>query len=309
MPITEKQREQRKNYLGSSDAPAIVGVDPWKTSADVYLSKVQNIQESNPGEAAAIGTLCEDAILKWFRKETGFKITRNQFRVHENGFMAAHLDAVIPGEHAIVEAKTAGIITPFDRDQWGEIGTDQIPEKYIVQCQHQMAVMGAEIKLVWVPVLLGGVGFRMYRVERNDDLIQSLQHLEEQFWKEHVQKNIPPPDSLPSLEIMKRLQRIPKKTVPIDDSIVQEWLDAKATASAATKLKEESERKILAALEDAEAAECGFGTLTYFEQRRSAYTVKEQTFRVPRFKKNGDSHGENTRNDRSLATGAQHPDC
>ncbi len=119
MPITEKQREQRKNYLGSSDAPAIVGVDPWKTPADVYLSKVQNILEKEPGEAAQIGNLCEDAILKWFRKETGFKITRNQFRVHNNGFMAAHLDAVVSGENAIVEAKTAGIITPFDRDQWG----------------------------------------------------------------------------------------------------------------------------------------------------------------------------------------------
>ncbi|HBF11817.1 MAG TPA: hypothetical protein DDW49_00255 [Deltaproteobacteria bacterium] len=309
MPITEKQREQRKNYLGGSDAPAVVGVDPWKTAADVYLSKVQNLSEPNLGEAAQIGNLCEDAVLKWFRKETGFKITRNQFRVHENGFMAAHLDAVIHHEHAIVEAKTAGIITPFDRDQWGEIGTDQIPEKYIVQCQHQMAVMGAEIKIVWVPVLLGGVGFRMYRVERNDDLIQSLQHLEEQFWKEHVQKNIPPPDSLPSLEIIKRLQRIPKKIVPIEDSLIQGWLDAKATASAASKLKDESERKILAALEDAEAAECGFGTLTYFEQHRSAYTVKEQTFRVPRFKKNGDSHGENTRNDRSLTASAQHSDC
>ncbi|HCU25984.1 MAG TPA: hypothetical protein DF383_13280, partial [Deltaproteobacteria bacterium] len=91
---------QRKNYIGSSDAAAIVGVDPWKTSADVYFSKVQDIQESKPGEAAEIGILCEDAILKWFCKETRFKIIRNQFRVHDKGFMAAHLDAIIPGETA-----------------------------------------------------------------------------------------------------------------------------------------------------------------------------------------------------------------
>ncbi|HCU25985.1 MAG TPA: hypothetical protein DF383_13285 [Deltaproteobacteria bacterium] len=165
-----------------------------------------------------------------------------------------------------------------------------------------MAVVGAEIKLVWVPVLLGGIGFRMYRVDRNEDLIQSLQHLEEQFWKEHVQKKVPP-DSLPSLEVMKRLRRIPKKTIPIEDTLIQEWLEAKASASAAAKLKEESERKVLAALGDAEAAECGLGTLTYFEQRRSAYTVSEQSFRIARFKKKGDSHGESTR-DRSPAVDA-----
>ena len=45
MPITEKQREQRRNYLGSSDAPAIAGVDPWRNPAYTVEEKTFRVPQ------------------------------------------------------------------------------------------------------------------------------------------------------------------------------------------------------------------------------------------------------------------------
>lgn len=285
--ITDHQRVQRHKYLGSSDAPAIAGVNPWKNAADIYWDKIKP-PSANPNEpqddAIIVGNFCEEAVLNWFSKETGNKITRNQRRVHRNGIMAANLDAIVDEKPELVEAKTAGIITPFDRTQWGEIGTDQVPERVIVQCHHQMAVMGEEYRLVWVPVLLGGIGFRLYRVDRNDELIEHLFGLEVNFWKEYVLKRTPPPNQIPSFEILRKIHRQPNKIVPLNNELVNKWLVAKKYLSDAQEAESEAKKHVLSSLGDAEAGECDMGMVTFFEQKRKAYMVKESSHRVLRFK-------------------------
>ena len=39
MPITSAQRLARRNHIGASDLPAIMGLDTFKTAADVWLEK------------------------------------------------------------------------------------------------------------------------------------------------------------------------------------------------------------------------------------------------------------------------------
>ncbi len=183
--ITEKQRQKRRNYLGSSDAAAIVGVDPYRSADDVYASKTLEMPDQELSDAARIGNYFESGVLDWFEDETGLKLIRNQFRVHKNRIMAANIDSIVKGKKELVEAKTAGMLGYFNktrRAKWGENGTDQIPEHYIVQCQHQLAVTGYEI--AWVPVYLGGIGFVLYKITRNQELIGLIEKLEVKFWKE-----------------------------------------------------------------------------------------------------------------------------
>lgn len=288
MPITEFQKNNRRKYLGSSDAASIIGVNPYRNAADIYWDKIRPPSE-NPSEpnndAIIVGNFCENAVLEWFAKDTGNKIIKNQSRVHENGIMAASMDALVVDKPEIVEAKTAGIIHPFDREQWGEIGTDQVPERIIVQTQHQMAVAGPEYRTVWVPVLLGGIGFRLYRVDRNDELIEALGEAEVNFWNEYVLKKTPPPDQLPCLETLKKIHRQPFKTVTIDDEVFLKWQVAKAEEKRVGVAKEEAEKALLAALGDAEEGLSSMGRVTYLEQIRKAHMVKESKYRALRFKK------------------------
>lgn len=282
--ITEFQKNQRQFYIGSSDAPSIVGVNPWRSAADIYWDKVQPKVEDDSNEAMEIGTLCESGVLSWFQKETGKKILRNQRRVHQkNKIMSASFDALVVDSVEAVEAKTTGILNPFNKGEWGEPGTDEVPEHIIVQCQHQMAVL-PELKIVWVPVLMGGVGFRLYKIERNDDLISDLEKIEMDFWNDYVDKKIPPPDNLPTIDTIKRLRREPNKTVSIEDGLVLRWLEAKKKSSLADKEKDEAQRAVLAAIGDAEAGDCSLGRVTYFAQTSKEKIIPASSYRVARFK-------------------------
>lgn len=282
--ITENQRESRRKFLGSSDAPALVGVNPWKNAADLYWEKIRPPSENkktSTNDAVIIGNFCEDAVLEWFSQTTGKKIVRNQRRVHPNGIMAANFDALVIGEEEAVEAKTAGIVSRLD-ENWGEIETDEIPEHVIVQVQHQMSVLPT-VQVVWVPVLMGGVGFRKYRVERNQAFIDDLEKLEVNFWHNHIEKLVPP-DDLPTIETIKKIRRVPKKTVALQDDLVSNWQKTRAASSIAEKEKDEALRLLLGALGDAEEGFCSLGSVTYYEQTTKERIVPASTYRVARFK-------------------------
>ena len=55
---------------------------------------------------------------------------------------------------------------------WGEPGTDEVMPSYLLQCQQGMAVTGLEL---WeLPVTIGGEPPVVYRIERDDELIQMI---------------------------------------------------------------------------------------------------------------------------------------
>lgn len=291
MPITEYQKENRKNYIGSSDAPALVGVSPFRSAKDVYYEKIGqiNMDDVSPKNenAMLVGTYCEDAVLRWFSEKMGFSIVRNQHRVHENKISAANIDALIKEKpDQLIEVKTTGIVSKFVSDDWGEVETDQVPDHVKVQCMHQMAIL-PEVQVVWVPVLMAGVGFCYYKIERNQKMIDDLIFVEESFWIENVKSMRPPEDELASLEIIKKLRREPNKKVSISAELVSQWLAAKDVLKIAKEEVELKELLILNELQDAEAGESALGSVTFFETHRKAYAVKESSYRTLRFKKEG----------------------
>lgn len=294
MPITPEQREARKKYIGSSDAAAIVGLSPFANAADVYYSKVEDIQKEETA-AMSEGTRLEPVVLDWAATQIcgpgeKFSMLRDQFRTMPPYACANH-DALIVGAAQGVEAKTTGIVGPAFGD-WGEEGTDEVPEHVIIQCQHQMMVSALE--LVWVPVLIGGQGFKMYRVVRNDDLIHSLIVRLAEFWEEHVVKRVPPEVVPHDTSILRRLRREPNKVVSIPGTIVSNWLDAKAAAAEAAKAKEIAEAVLLTCLGDAEAGDSEAGRVTFYEQTRKGYTVEDKTYRVLRLPKGRLLNGNRT---------------
>lgn len=97
--------------------------------------------------------------------------------------MFANLDgiAIDPEQKKgfIFEAKTA---SSYNSHEW-EL---DIPEGYVLQVQHYMAVTG--FTGAYVAVLIGGNEFKYYFIERDDELISMLIKLERQCWN-YVTKN------------------------------------------------------------------------------------------------------------------------
>ena len=282
MPITIFEKERRKNYIGSSDVAALVGMDKFKTSFDVFLEKTGKVVKEDIGEPAKAGTVFEEALLNYTEEQLG-KIKRNQRRAIEGTMIRTSIDAIVVESGQPVEAKTAGLYGPLTED-WGDTGTDQVPDRVI--CQAQIHMKALEQELCWVSTFLGGRGFGMYQVPRNEQLIAVLLEAAQDFWMKHVIPDIPPTGSIPSLNLIRRVIRTPNKIVvfgPEQFTTFDNWQAAKALAGDAEKYADTLKAQVLSYLGDAECADMGeSGALTYLESNRKGYEVKATTVRTLR---------------------------
>jgi predicted phage-related endonuclease len=136
------------------------------------------------------GVVQEDLIAREYARQTGQKVRRpgKMYRHPQFEWMIAHPDRLVLNTNRGLECKTSGA---YMAGEWGEPGTDEVPEQYLIQVQHYIAVCG------WggcdLALLLGGNDFRIYPIERNDRLIASLVERERQFWENHVVAGILPP--------------------------------------------------------------------------------------------------------------------
>lgn len=177
---------ERQKGIGGSDVGAIMGVNQYKTAFNIYLEKTEPILNvEKQSEAARQGTDLEDYVAMRFTEETGKKVRRdNRHLIHKDyPFMVANIDRKVVGENAILECKT---VTPYNLKEWeGE----EVPASYMLQCQHYMAVTGAE--KVYLAFLIFSTKFDYREIKRDEELIDIIIEAEKEFWK-MVQDKTPP---------------------------------------------------------------------------------------------------------------------
>jgi putative phage-type endonuclease len=276
--ITDQQRAFRKQYLGSSDAAAVLGLDPYRSAADIWLDKTGLDEGFAGNEATDRGNLLEPAVLAWFAQETGKELLRPSTFVSDP--LCWNPDAMLSGTEG-VEAKTT-----TSTEDWGEPGSDEVPDRVVVQCHHAFAVLPV-LQVMWVPVLMpvfGRFEFRTYRVERNDELARTVEQRGVEFMQKFVRTRERPSDFKPSLEVLKRIRRQPNKTIELPDPLVDAFIVARAAKLQAEADAEATQRALLTALGDAECGTYSKGQLTYFETHRKGHVCEPCTFRQLRVK-------------------------
>lgn len=187
----EQWLQLRKQGIGGSDAGAVCGVNPYRSAFNVYHDKIsEELPEAEDNEHMRQGRDLEDYCARRFSEATGLKVHRTNYlyRHETHGFMIADLDRVVVGENAGLECKTA---SAWSADKWKSM--DAVPEAYILQCQHYMAVMGYDFMYLACVVL--GTDFVYFKISRNEELIANLIKVEQDFWENYVLKKvIPGPD-------------------------------------------------------------------------------------------------------------------
>lgn len=289
MPLTAEQLKLRETTIGASEAPAVLGLSPFATPADIYWRKVGKPEADKPTEAMESGTRLEPVILDWCGERLGRKVIDRGVMMIDpiSGCLSAIPDGRVEGRRELVESKKTSLTAG-----WGDEGTDQIPENYLVQCHEQMEVAarcGILIERVWVPVLMLA-GFReewrLYCVERNEDLGAEIAGRCTAFYKEHIEARVPPDGSTPPLDIIKRLRREPKSQVILGGNGIEAWeaLDkAKAAAKEADAKKDEAQAAVLALLgidNPAESALLPDGRLISYLSQKSAPSVDSARLRA-----------------------------
>lgn len=255
MPITEKQREQRRKHIGSSDMAAILGLDPYRNAMDVYLEKTGQVQESGgENEFMRTGRLLEEPILQFASEELGVKIRRNQYRSLPEFHLGANIDGLLEDTGEPVEAKSVHSFSTQRKD-WGEPWTDQVPARVIIQSHvHLLCCNGTKPVRCYVPVYLDG-RFQMYHVDRSESICDTIKRAAETFWFCVEQKS--PPDQVPALQTAKKVCWYePEQTAEIKQSLIEDWLEAKKDISEATERKNKAEAALIMAMK---GADFGYG--------------------------------------------------
>jgi len=183
----EEWLDWRRKGIGGSDASVICGINKYKSPVELWLYKTGQFPDSEAGEAAYWGTLLEGVVRDEFVRRTGIevKLVNQLLQSEAHPFMLANLDNVCEALNFgpyIFEAKTS---SAYRASEWD----DSIPDEYMLQIMHYMAVTG--YKGAYIAVLIGGNTFRWKFIERDDELIDIIIRLEGEFW-EKVQSNIPP---------------------------------------------------------------------------------------------------------------------
>ncbi|MBP9778166.1 MAG: YqaJ viral recombinase family protein [Rickettsiaceae bacterium] len=181
--------KERKNYLGGTDLASVVGLSPYRTALDVYLDKTSDNITEETSPAMRWGTLLEDIVAKEYAEVTGYnlEIEPNVLYHPEYKFLGANIDRWADNKKHVLECKTAGFTKT---KEWGEEGTDQIPESYLVQVALYAAI--CDVPKVDIAVLIGGQDFRIYTYARNRELEDKLIKIACNFWYNHIEKRIPP---------------------------------------------------------------------------------------------------------------------
>jgi putative phage-type endonuclease len=176
--------EVRKRGIGSSDAAAAVGLNPYKSRLELWMEKtgrdadLPKIDPEDDSTPVYWGSLLEHIVAAQYTHRTGHRIRRvNAVLQHPDvPWMLANLDREVIGvpEVQILECKTAGI-------NGARLWRDGVPEYVQLQVLHQLAVTGKQA--ADVAVLIGGQELRIHRIERDERLITQLVELERRFWQ------------------------------------------------------------------------------------------------------------------------------
>jgi putative phage-type endonuclease len=189
----EQWLQVRRGGVGSSDAAAAVGLSPHKSQLQLWMEKTGRAgmlpatETDDDMSPTYWGALLEPIVAAHYTRRTGNRVRRVNAVLQHPQFpwMLANIDREVMGapDVQILECKTAGI-------QGAWLWRDGVPEHVQLQVMHQLAVTGKQA--ADVAVLIGGQELQIYRIERDEAMINQLATLEWLFW-DYVEQDLQPP--------------------------------------------------------------------------------------------------------------------
>ena len=224
----------RTKYLGGSDIGAILGFSKYRTALDVWLEKTGRVVNTVDNLPVRFGTFAENFVASEYGTKTGYTLVHSESGVShpKHPFMVGHIDRYVfdsgngsselfhsdgtcTASH-LLECKTA---SPFNQSDWGDLGTDEVPMSYLVQCLWYLAITNLE--RYDVAVLFGNSDFRIYEVYRDQELEDLIIAKAVAFWNNYIQGDTPPPAQSESDYQHLFKKEVTGKSVEADPSICE----------------------------------------------------------------------------------------
>lgn len=211
----EQWHFRRRLGLGGSEAGTILGLNKYESAWDLWSVKTGRSEPKDLSDNMAVkmGHKLEQTVAELYAETTGKQVRRsNIHHIHKDKpWLVGNLDRVVVGEKRGLECKTASSFAAKGKfgkgNQYGPDGElvilcDEVPDTYLVQVQHYMAVTG--LPVFDLAVLIDGRDFRIFTVHRNEELIAEIKEQLTDFWFNNVIADIAPPgEAIADPEIIK----------------------------------------------------------------------------------------------------------
>lgn len=203
----------RSEFLGGSDAAAVMGLSPWATPVELWQQKTGRAPKPKVTQARQrmfdrghkLEPFIRDMVIDKLRDQ-GLDVellTSNARYVDpEYSFLRCEVDFELllrgstvigskivefKGEHINADAKS---VSGFARQKWGDVDTEDVPIEYAAQFMHGLMVTGRRYCLV--AALRSFDEVDIFWTVRDDETIAGMRPRLVRFWVDHVQTNRAP---------------------------------------------------------------------------------------------------------------------
>lgn len=249
--------EYRRTRRNASESAAVMGVSPWTTPYQLWLQKTGR---ATPHVTAAMqrGTDLEPAARVAYEERTGLVM---QPVVLQDGAYSASLDGMTLDGDLVLEIKVP--MRGTRSDLWQDVLAGTVPQHYLVQVQHQLAVSGADHAHLWVYDGRQGI---LLDIPRDEDLMQAIWGAWDAF-QPYLDADLPPP--LCEADTALRSDEAWSLAAGA-------YVEAKAVAEAAAKWLDEARQTLVALAQHPKEQGAGVTVTRFWKQGSVDYKVVPQ---------------------------------
>ena len=172
---TRKWHRWRALGVGASDAPTVMGENPWKSSGELQQEKLSPRHRTVMTDAMERGAALEPIARAYYCDRRGTHVAPACVQNTVYPWMRASLDGIHKNLNQIVEIKCG------ESTHKNVTRSRSIPSHYYGQLQHILAVTGLEKMDFWCFAL--NRRSILIEVQRNEWYIKRLIEAEAAFWK------------------------------------------------------------------------------------------------------------------------------
>lgn len=164
---TPEWLEWRKDKIGGSDAPIIMGESKWSTPWQLYMRKLGLIPDQEDNHAMSNGRSKESSCLDYINRSFGTRMVPTVMVSEKYPWMIASLDGWDSEKRVGCEIKCAG---KQDHETSSVFG--KVPKHYKAQTQHQLDVIGGDVRFFYAS--FNSLGNAIIEVFRDEDYIKDM---------------------------------------------------------------------------------------------------------------------------------------
>ena len=255
----------RSQFLGGSDAAAVMGLSPWATPVELWQKKTGRAVKSDYVDPLAmkryarghkLEPFIRDMVIDKLRDEMGLHVeldaVNERYTDPEHPFLACEIDFELTITGTVVIGETvvefdgerincdAKSVSGFARKKWGEVDTEDVPIEYAAQFMFGLMVTGRRYCLV--AALRSFDDVDIFWTVRDNETIAAMRPKMVEFWVDHVLADVPP-DPIKFSDIKALFPVDNGKAVEATPEIAQMVEELKGV-KARIKIDEEREEKL-----------------------------------------------------------------